>query len=103
MRAQGRTEMKPYEAKKLGPKPDHRPDTSEAIRVCVNAWYELDADRKIGMAGAGAIPFTALVTWAEVNRLDRENFDVLRHVIRYLDNERTIREDAARKAKGKKR
>lgn len=104
MRAQGRTEMKDYERKKLPAKPDHTPENNEAIRMCVNAWHELDGDRHVGMAGAGSIPYTALVIWAETNNVDRENFELLRHVIRRLDNDRAIAEQSRRNAeKGKKR
>lgn len=105
MRAQNRTTMKPYEIAKLGEKPADRPDNSEAIRMCVNAWHQLDGDRHVGMAGAGAIPFTALVLWAEVNRLDRDMFDTLCHVISMLDNDRALAEQSKRALakKGKKR
>ena len=95
--------MKDYELRRLGPRPDDRPDNNEAIRMCVNAWHELDGDRHIGMGGAASIPFTALVTWSEVNKLDRETFELLRHVVRYLDNERAIKEQAKQAVKGKKR
>lgn len=103
MRARGRTEMKPYELKKLGPRPADRPDNNEAIRMCVNAWHQLAGDRLPSMAGFGPIPFTALVTWAEVNKLDRETFEVLCHVIGHLDNERALKIESERNTKGKKR
>lgn len=106
MRAKNRTVMKPYEIAKLGEKPEHRPDNNEAIRMCVNAWHQLEGDRHVGMAGAGPIPFTAIVLWAEVNRLDRDMFHALCHVISMLDNDRALAEQSKRALaakKGKKR
>lgn len=103
MRAQNRTEMKDYELRALPPKPEHTPANNEAVRMCVNAWHELDGDRHVGMAGAGSVPYTALVTWAETNNVDRENFELLRYVIRELDNDRAIAEQSRRKSeRGKK-
>lgn len=103
MRAQNRTKMKPYEVKNLGEKPADRPDNSEAIRMCVNAWHQLAGNRYPSTIGFGPIQFTALVVWGEVNKLDRETFEMLCHVINHLDNERAIKEDSQRKTKGKKR
>ena len=103
MRAQGRTEMKPFELTKLGPKPLVRPDNNEAVRLCVNAWHQLDADRHLGFGGAGAIPYSAIVAWAEVNHLDRDNLNLVWTVIHHLDNERAARIESDRKLKGKKR
>lgn len=102
MRAQGRTEMKPYERARLGPEPKHQ--DNEAIRMCIRAWVQLDADRKVGMNGTGAIPYTALVTWGEVNRLDRETLELLWLVIHQLDSDRAARIESKRASeKGKKR
>lgn len=96
--------MKEWEERKLGPAPGDSPENNEAIRMIVNAWHELDGDRHIGFDGQGSIPFTALVTWAEVNKLDDEAFVLLRLVIRQLDNERALREASKRKtAKGSKK
>ncbi len=95
--------MKPYELKKLGSKPDERPDNNAAIRMCVNAWHELDADRQPTFGTPGAIAYTALLDWAEVNKLDHELFDLLREVIRRLDNDRALRLASEAKMKGKKR
>lgn len=103
MRAQNRTEMKPYERDRLGPKPLVRPDTNEAVRLCVNAWHQLDASRHVGFGPAGAIPYEALVVWAEVNHLDRDSLDLVWTVIHELDKDRAIRIDGERKTKGKKR
>ena len=99
MRAKNRVEMKDFELRRIGARPPDRPDNNEAVRMCVNAWHELDADRHVGYSAVGPIPFTALATWSEINRLDRENFELLRHVIRYLDNERALKLDGERKAK----
>ena len=103
MRAQDRTEMKPYERDRLGPQPLIRPDNNEAVRLCVNAWHQLDSARPLGFGAAGAIPYPALVTWAEVNHLDRDNLNLLWSVLHHLDNERAARIDSERKTKGKKR
>lgn len=103
MRAQDRTEMKDYEIAKLGPKPDDRPDSNDAIRMCVNAWNQLGADRPLGFAGAGAIPYTAIRLWAKDNDLDRDDFRLLCEVIVILDNERAIREASKQKTKGGKK
>lgn len=103
MRAQDRTELKPYERDRLGERPLVRPDNNEAVRLCVNAWHQLGADRPLGFAGAGSIPYTALVTWAEVNHLDRESLDLVWSVIHHLDNDRAARIESERKLKGKKR
>lgn len=94
--------MKPYERDKLGPRPEIRPDNNEAVRLCVNAWHQLDASRHLGFSGAGAIPYEAIVTWAGVNHLDRESLDLVWSVIHYLDKERIARIDSERNLKGKK-
>jgi hypothetical protein len=101
MEAQGRTEMKDYERKKLGPKPRFGPHSSEAIRMCVNAWHQLEGSRHIGYGVVGAIPFESLVAWADVNRLDRETFELLCIVIAYLDGERAA-SDASKRVLAKK-
>ncbi len=103
MRAQDRTKVKDYERKALGPKPRYGPHNSEAIRMCVNAWHQLEGDRHIGYGAVGPIPFTALVTWAEVNRLDRETFELLCTVIGQLDSDRATKENSKAKTKGKRR
>lgn len=103
MRAQDRTELKPYELARLGPKPLDRPDTNEAIRLCVNAWHQLDSEREQGMGGPGLIRYTALVAWAEVYHLDRASLELLWQVIHYLDRERVARLESERKLKKGKR
>lgn len=95
--------MKPYELNKLGPKPLVRPDNNEALRLCVNAWHQLDASRHVGLGPAGAIPYDSLVIWAEVNHLDRASLDLVWTVVHHLDGERAARIDGERKTKGKKK
>ncbi len=103
MRAQNRTEMKSYERDRLGERPLVRPDNNEAVRLCVNAWHQLDADRPVSFAGTLAIPYTALVTWSEVNGLDRQALEIVWSVLHHLDNERTVRLEGERKLKKGKR
>lgn len=101
MRAQDRTELKPYERDRLGPRPLVRPDNNEAVRLCVNAWHQLDGSRHVSMGGTLAIPYEALVTWCEVNGLDREALELVWTVLHTLDNDRAARLESERKMKGK--
>ena len=41
------------------------------------AFNELQADRPIGMGGAGGIPFTATDAWARRNGIEGDDFDWL--------------------------
>ncbi len=43
------------------------------------------------MAGAGAVPYTAIDLWARRNRIDDDNFAMLITVIHQLDIERADR------------
>lgn len=52
-------------------------------RVFQSLWF----DRQITMSGAGAIPFTALITFADEYDLDREERDELFRVMRAMDAE----------------
>ena len=62
----------------------------------MRAWHDLGTCRPIGMS-AGAIPWTAIVAWADFHQFDREATAMLIHVIRTLDNDRA--EAAAAKAR----
>lgn len=97
--------LKPYERDACGEMPLDRPTTNEIVRMCVDAWNELDGDRHIGLGGSARIPFTALVTWARVHHLDREEFTLLTRVIAQLETEREVRRehDGKKKPRGKRR
>lgn len=71
--------------------------------MCLEAWRDLDADRPLGFGVVGQVPYTALRLWARDNRLDFGNFQMLKAVIRQLDNSRTDREASRRALKGRKR
>lgn len=77
----------------LGSRPDH--DT--AVARCVQCWRNLSSERSLGFAGAGPIPWTAIVDWASYQRLDRVFTDVLIDVIGQLDADRA-RSEASRAA-----
>jgi hypothetical protein len=63
---------------------------------------DLEGTRQTGFA-TGPIPFTALVEWARVHRLDRDDFMLLKRVIGQLDSDRCAVEASKQKTKGKKR
>ncbi len=102
MSAQDRTEMRPFEHDKIGEVPLVGPHNNEAVRMCVEAWNELEGDRHSGF-GTAQIPYQALVTWARVNRLDREDFTLLRRVLNDMEIDRRAREESQRKTKDKKK
>lgn len=55
------------------------------MSLCLTCWTDLDSCRSIGPMGAGAIPYTAILMWAQFQRVDRELTHVLIDVIRILD------------------
>lgn len=81
---------------------DAQPEIDEAIGIVLAAWRDLGTCRPIGMAGAGPIPWTAIVTWADRQALDHDATELLVSVLRRLDADRAEREAsrAALKRKG---
>lgn len=73
-----------------------QPECDEAMTLCISAWHELGTCRPVGMSGAGAIPFTATLQWAQFRGLDRELTEILLTVINKLDCERAEREASQR-------
>lgn len=61
------------------------------MSLCLTCWTDLDSCRLIGPMGAGAIPYTAILAWAQFQRVDRELTHVLIDVIRILDVHRLER------------
>lgn len=88
-----------WERAKLGPEPPDTPNNNAAIALCVRAWNELDSSRQLGYGHASAIPYAAMLTWAESRGLDRETFDLVKDVVRILDMERAIKLNSEQKAK----
>lgn len=80
-------EMNEMEFAKCGP----RPDADAAEVMCINAWNQLDSCRQQGFSYPGAIPFPAILAWAEFNRLDHELTVLLLAVIDKLDIDRSDR------------
>jgi len=63
-----------------------QPDVDLAVLVAARAFRDLDTCRPIGMI-AGLIPWTAIVTWCDVEGLDAEARRILTAAIRYVDVE----------------
>jgi hypothetical protein len=74
------------------------PECDEAMLTCIHAWNDLGTCRYIGMA-VGAIPWWAIVWWAEFYGLEHEQARVLVDVIRQLDNDRAAVELAKERLK----
>jgi energy-converting hydrogenase Eha subunit B len=72
------------------------PESDYAVMRVKQAWDDLSTCRSIGMV-VGPIPYTAIVTWCDVNGLDPEAMRIMTHVIRVLDIDRAEREAAKRK------
>jgi hypothetical protein len=70
---------------------DRQPEADDAMRVIVEAWNDLHTCRPLGMNGAGLIPFTATLAWAQYRSLDREATEILMNVINRLDCDRAQR------------
>ena len=79
---------------------DARPEYDSAIAMCLEAWHDLGSCRPLGFSGAGFIPFTAVLAWAEFNRLDHELTTMLLAVIQRLDRDRAEREASAHALRG---
>jgi len=76
------------------------------MRRCIDCWYDLDSCRRVEPMCTGPIPFTAILEWARLHRLDREWTVLLVDVIRYLDimrSERVMSEITAERARQKAR
>jgi hypothetical protein len=56
--------------------------------LCLRAWHDLHSERSQGFAGAGLIPWSSIIEWADVHGLDRESALLLVDVIRRLDHDR---------------
>lgn len=63
------------------------PPRDFAVIQVLSCWADMSTERSIGMA-EGAIPWSAIVRWCEVNEFDREATQIMTHVIRTLDNDR---------------
>jgi hypothetical protein len=64
-----------------------KPDLLPGAQFYMDAFWDLSGDRQLGaMGGAGRIPFTALDRWAERHGVEGRQFDLLRAVIRRLDD-----------------
>lgn len=72
---------------------DKEPPRDYAVAKCVEAWDDLSTCRPVGMA-VGAIPVTAIWALCDRRGYDREVSDVIEHVIRTLDVERSHTEAA---------
>jgi hypothetical protein len=79
---------------------DEQPEHDEAMAMCVEAWHDLHSERPLGMAGAGLIPWRAMLEWARFHRLDREATKVVITVLRKLDHDRAEREASRAALKG---
>lgn len=60
--------------------------------LCIEAWEDLHSCRPVGFAGAGLIPWTAIVEWCRFRELDRDVMQMLVMVLRKLDYDRAERE-----------
>lgn len=78
---------------------DAVPSQGPAEAIVVACWHDLDSCRPIGMAGAGAIPWTAIMQWADLHGMQREMALVLADAIRILDVQRAERISSERDLK----
>jgi len=70
----------------------------------LECWNDLESDRPVEwinlrrcvVRSSGAIPFTAIDTWARRKGIDNEVFWLLKTVITYLDRKRQEREASQR-------
>ena len=82
---------------KRGPSQEERavlesqPRQEPAEAAVLMCWHDLHSCRPIGPMGAGAIPWTAIMEWARVHQVDREESIVLADAIRHLDAARAER------------
>ncbi len=58
------------------------------MRRCLQAWHSLSSCRPIGMSGAVAIPWTAIMEWCDRKGLDEPLTDLVVTVIERLDADR---------------
>lgn len=75
------------------------PHLCAASRLCIDAWLDLQSERRIGFGALGPIPVTALLAWCRFHRLDGDVTQLVERVIRRLDNEYLDREASKRNAK----
>jgi hypothetical protein len=81
---------------------DARPEIDDCAEDILRCWHDLESCRAIGMV-VGPIPWTAVIEWARLHRLDRRATMLLADVIRYLDAKRADRERSAANLKGAKK
>lgn len=75
------------------------PTVTPAVALCVEAWHCLGSERQIGFGAIGAIPFRAILAWAELHLLAREATMLLVAVLSRLDADRSERDASARSLK----
>lgn len=64
-----------------------KPELLPGAQFYMDAFWDLSGDRQLGaMGGAGRIPFMALDRWASRYDVEGGRFDILRAVIRRLDD-----------------
>jgi hypothetical protein len=56
-----------------------------AMRLCVDAWFDLGTERSIGFGACGPIPASQVRAWAKDRGLDGDLSRALQRVIRSLD------------------
>lgn len=70
-----------------GPIPDHilnAPDLQLGLDFYYSAFWTLCSERSVGM-GAGSIPWYSIYRYAEINRLDEDDFSDFEYLIRKMD------------------
>lgn len=75
-----------------------QPPLGDDGSICVSAYRDLGTCRSNGM-DIGAIPWTAVIMWADFHGLDRDATAILWGVIRYVENENAEREASKRRLK----
>jgi hypothetical protein len=78
---------------------DAAPELGPAESAVLMCWHDLASCRPVGMSGAGAIPWTAIMEWARMHGMEREQSIVLAEAIRILDVKRAERITSERNLK----
>lgn len=88
------------ERKILAAEPRLDPLERQAVMIVVEAWFDLAADRQLGMTMLGDIPTLAIREWARDAGWDAETRQWFIRVIRTVDAWRAAREAERAKLNG---
>lgn len=66
------------------PSYDNRPHLLPGLDFYLQAYFDLQNDRPMGMA-VGPIPWSSIVTWAQINDMDADDLHELNYLIRAME------------------